>query len=140
MVEKAFKEKGRKWIEWRTRAHAMTLNQRTLVCSGPHQSMELDHLDEDVYLISARWFRDKPYHPKNLDEAHMLMTTQPSQTQPESLAEIYQQAGRTPDVEAMARLKVDAASRTDRVSESWKTMARDRRSLGMPEFKYQLED
>ena len=140
MVEKAFKEKGRKWIDWRTRVHRMILNQRTLVCSGPHQAMEFDHLDEAIYMISARWRREKPYIPKTLDEAHMLATTMPSDSQPASLAAIYAQAGNTPDVEGMTRLKVDAAKRTGNAVKSWQKMDAERRSHGLPEFKYTLEE
>lgn len=140
VVEGAFRTKGRKWIEWRTRAHRMILNQKSLRCTGPHQALELDHLDENLYLISARWWREKPYKPKTLDEAHQLMTTMPSQSQPDSIAEIYAHGANNPDmVEPMARAKVAAAKLAPAARKSWGQMDSERRAAGLPEFKYQLE-
>lgn len=128
-IENAFSRYGRMWID---RERDWQIVPRSIVCHGPYPCLDLEYLDYDVYVITARWRRVKPLVVKG-DVAETLVSVLPRKP---DVASGFREMKRHPElIEANARANAEAAKKVDKTLAAREEMDRWRRERGMPEFR-----
>jgi len=133
VIDKAIRMKGVEWIEWLAKQGVRVKDVRP---HGPYPALEMDHLDEDVYIISARAVREKPLLMKQ-EKAAELFAEQPYQDDRPGVRHIWDNL--TPEmIEQQAREQraAEQKEKRDRPKREAlkKRIADRRRAIGAPVY------
>jgi len=123
LVERAFREYGRRWIDYRVR-QGYRPNLRSFECYGPFPDAENPDMQE--YVVRARWWRDRPM-VTSVGHLESLIT---AGTGPASYLAMAAKAAELPPPPPKPDPAVVSAA-----VEARKEAALLRRKLGAPAFK-----
>lgn len=103
----------------------------TVRASGPHQPLEFDKLDLDLYTIVARFKRAKP-EIRQREEMDRYLGLEAAKTQ--STGAIHANIAAGGDVEAQARSAVASQKAAGAARKAWDEDEKFRRDNGLPAF------
>lgn len=135
-IEKAFLAFGRDWIAWKAK-QGWECDWRSIHLAGPFPCAELDKQDLNTYAVKARFKRSAPLL-MTLDDAEVHFQSKPQA--PHDGAILTQLSKHPEMIEQQARANAAAFKQLPENRKAWERMDRERRELGLPEFKEEDPD
>jgi hypothetical protein len=143
MVQKAFRQYGVMWIEKGQRAgwvinpkgRVPGLAGEGVICHGGYPTLDINHLDKLMYVITVRARRTKPLVMKS-EDAEAILTTPP--TGRPGVGKIYGDAAKlAPElIEQQVRNQAAAEAKVPEFREELRQKKQDRKDRGLPPYEF----